>query len=359
MGQTPEWIWRQRVDASANEVCFFRKEFVVGFSADRAELTAVGDDEIRVFLNGREVARSADWKKPVKVDVTGALREGKNVLAMRGKNGNAPGPAAALARLEVRSPNNFGLFIVTDMSWLASTNDVKGWEAVDFAASDWKSAASFGAIGVLPWGNVLGAATATLGESLTTLPGFKAELLKSADATEGSWICMTVDDKGRFIISPEKDEAPLLRITLGPDSRVARTEKLSMPMRAAMGLLYAHQSLYVNGHGPKGVGLYRLLDANHNDQFEADEIRLLKNFDGDNQHGYHAVALGPDGMIYVMNGNHTKGQFAIGWRVFMVGRILKRSFTRGRSSIAPIGGCGLPRGWPLSRKICRCGSSGR
>ena len=77
-------------------------------------------------------------------------------------------------------------------------------------------------------------------------------------------------------------------------------------MRGAMGLCYAHDSLYVNGRGPKGVGLYRLIDANGNDQFDPGEENLLKNFEGDNEHGYHAVVLGPDGMLYVMNGNHTK-----------------------------------------------------
>lgn len=117
---------------------------------------------------------------------------------------------------------------------------------------------------------------------------------------------MTVDDKGRFIISPEKSEAPLLRITISRDGQSNQIERIAEPMRAAMGLLYAHKSLYVNGRGPNGVGLYRLIDKNKNDQFETNEIQLLKNFEGDNEHSYHAVVLGPDKMIYVMNGNMSK-----------------------------------------------------
>src|SRR5712691_3113010 len=58
---------------------------------------------------------------------------------------------------------------------------------------------------------------ATAAESLTVLRGFKAELLRSAEAGEGSWICMTVDQKGRLIISPEAESLPLLRVTLGGD----------------------------------------------------------------------------------------------------------------------------------------------
>ena len=303
--QVPEWIWYGNTPAQANAVVFFRRQFSVGFQAQRAELIAGGDDEVTVYLNGVEAGHSTDWKKPLKLEVTGALREGTNVLALRGRNG-ATGPAAVFAKLEVRSPNNFGVYIVTDNEWMSSAVETRGWEATGFAPDNWKPAVSLGKMGVAPWGDVLGAPRATPAESLAVLPGFKAELLKSADTGEGSWICMTTDDRGRLIISPEKDEAPLLRVTLDADGAVAKTERIPAPVRGAMGLCYAHNSLYVNGRGPRGVGLYRLVDANHNDQFEAGEEHLLKNFEGDNEHGYHAVVPGPDGMIYVMNGNHTK-----------------------------------------------------
>ncbi|MBA4150522.1 MAG: c-type cytochrome [Verrucomicrobia bacterium] len=147
---------------------------------------------------------------------------------------------------------------------------------------------------------------ATLATNLTVLPGYKAELIHQAQPDEGSWICMTVDDKGRFIISPEKNEAPLLRITVSRDGHLQQIEKIAAPMRAAMGLLYAHNSLYVNGIGPNGVGLYRLIDENKNDRFDTNEVQFLKSFEGDNEHSYHAVVLGPDKMIYVMNGNMSK-----------------------------------------------------
>ena len=304
--QVPEWIWHDDQGApQPGEVRFFRKQFNVGFRAQKAELTATGDDEITVYLNGKEVANSSDWKKPVTVDVTGAMREGNNALAVRGKNRTAAS-AAIVVKLEVRSPNMSGIFVVTDISWLSSPVTTNGWETLEFAAAGWTRVVSLGKMGVAPWGEVFKPPLATPAEALTVLPGFKAELLKSAAPGEGSWICMTVDNRGRLIISPEKDEAPLLRITLTPEGQVAKTETIPAPVRAAMGLLYAHDSLYLNGHGPRGVGLYRLIDKNQNDQFDADEVTLLKNFEGDTEHGYHAVVLGPDGMIYVMNGNHTK-----------------------------------------------------
>src|SRR5947207_7062934 len=147
---------------------------------------------------------------------------------------------------------------------------------------------------------------ATPAEGLKLLPGFKAELLRSAQKGEGSWICMTSDTKGRLIISPQDDKDPLLRFTLSRNGGITKIEKILAPIHQAMGLLYAHDSLYVNGHGPQGTGLYRLIDANHNDMFEPGEVHFLKHFAGEGEHGYHAVVLGPDKMIYVMNGNHTK-----------------------------------------------------
>jgi putative heme-binding domain-containing protein len=158
-------------------------------------------------------------------------------------------------------------------------------------------------------GDKAGAQTApqaTPAESLTVLPGFKVDLVRSAQPGEGSWICMTTDSKGRLIISPQADDQPLLRITLDHSGHVKTIEPIPVPLHTAMGLLYAHHSLYVNGHGPQGNGLYRLVDANHNDVFETNEVHFLKRFEGSGEHGYHALALGPDKMVYVMNGNHTK-----------------------------------------------------
>src|SRR5690606_29500578 len=128
----------------------------------------------------------------------------------------------------------------------------------------------------------------------------------SATPDEGSWVNLCFDHRGRIYVSPEGDSRPLLRFTMDEAGRVTRVEPVPAPIRFAMGLLFAHGSLYANARGPSGAGLYRLTDRNGNDQFDPDEFQLLKNFDGGGEHGYHALALGPDGWIYVLNGNGTK-----------------------------------------------------
>ena len=303
--ENPHWIWSDNhgTPIQTNEVRFFRKTFLVSSIPSKAILRVAADDEAIVYLNGKEVAHPKDYAKPATEEVT--VRKGQNVIAIRGQN-LASDQAGVLLTLELKQDKKRSDFIVSDKTWLASRKEEKGWEKIDFDDGSWSKAVSRGKLGDKPWGDVLNVAAATPAESLTLLPGFKAQLLRSSEMGEGSWICMTVDQKGRLIISPQADNQPLLRVTLSRSGQVAKIEKVPAPVHQAMGLLYAHDSLYVNGHGPNGTGLYRLIDSNHNDRFDTNEVHFLKTIEGEGEHGYHGVVLGPDKMIYVMNGNHTK-----------------------------------------------------
>src|SRR3989449_11275910 len=94
-----------------------------------------------------------------------------------------------------------------------------------------------------------GSRQATPAEALATLPGFKVELIRSAEPGEGSWVCLAVDPKGRLIISPQDPKDPMLRVLLTPQGTVEKIERIQLPVGGAMGLLHAFDSLYVNGKG--------------------------------------------------------------------------------------------------------------
>jgi len=171
--------------------------------------------------------------------------------------------------------------------------------------------ACLGGLSLTTGSSTLVAREATPAESLYTLPGFKVELIANATPEEGSWVAMCKDNKGRLIISPQfgkgNTSGGLLRITLGPDGKVAKREFIAQPLSDAQGLTWANDALYVvvNKYNTKfESGLYRVRDTKGNDQFE--DIELLKKIPGGGEHGPHAVELGPDGKLYVMAGNHTK-----------------------------------------------------
>jgi putative heme-binding domain-containing protein len=305
--ENPHWIWHDNQGAAiqTNEVRYFRKTFEAKGRFAKVLLSAAADDEATIYINGKEVAHPKDYSKPVYEDVASHVQKGRNVIAVRGRNISSD-VAGVLVMLEMKTGSRRGDFIVSDETWLASDKEQTDWRELNFDDSGWSKAKSKGKLGDEPWGNVMKLPVATPADSLTVLPGFKAEMIRSSEIGQGSWICMAIDPKGRLIISPQDDRQPLLRMTLSRSGKVSKIEPIAAPVHQAMGMLYSHDSLYVNGHGPNGTGLYRLIDANHNDRFETNEVHFLKKFEGEGEHGYHAVVEGPDKMIYVMNGNHTK-----------------------------------------------------
>ena len=145
-----------------------------------------------------------------------------------------------------------------------------------------------------------GGGQATPVDSITLPPGFTAQLLRSAGKGEGSWISMTFDDQGRLILG--RDRRGIARLTLSQDhSTVDRYEVLENTLLHCRGVLWAHDSLYVSATDSKGF--YRLRDTTGDDQL--DSVELLKPLDYQSRygHGSNQIVLGPDDMLYLINGN--------------------------------------------------------
>jgi putative heme-binding domain-containing protein len=159
------------------------------------------------------------------------------------------------------------------------------------------------------------APTATTGEAIKVMKDFKAELLYSVPKdTQGSWVNLCVDPKGRLIVSDQY--GPLYRITPPPVAGKAgetKVEKLDIPLGGAHGLLWAFDSLYVmvnEGVTVGGVkprrGLHRVPSKDGGDSFgEPQFLREVQGAGG--EHGAHAVLLAPDGKsLYVVCGNQAR-----------------------------------------------------
>ncbi len=111
---------------------------------------------------------------------------------------------------------------------------------------------------------------------------------------------MTFDDRGRLILG--RDKHGVVRLTLsGNHDGVDQFEVLENTLQHCRGVLFAHDSLYVCATDSRGF--YRLRDTDANDQF--DDVEQLKPMDYQSRfgHGTNQVVLGPDDMLYVVNGN--------------------------------------------------------
>ncbi len=331
-GQTPKkrakascaWIWLDNKPLP-NQTVYFRKEITLQDRIKSAKLYGACDNQMTVYVNGKEALASDSWETPVFRDVADLLRSPgkgeepvKNVIAVKAHN--SEGPAGLVLRLVLEASKKETDIVGTDASWRVSAKEEAGWQDAGFNDASWRPATVVGKLGGAPWTQVTEAAlsggggggkfakpTATPVELIKVKKDFKVELLYSVPkATQGSWINLCVDDKGRLISSDQGGR--LYRVTppaIGGRSEETKVEMLPVELGGAHGLLWAFDSLYVVvGDGKYPHGLWRVRSSNNDDQLDAKE--LLRPSSGGGEHGPHAVILGPDKKsLYVCCGNHT------------------------------------------------------
>jgi len=292
-GTNPFWIW----GANTNTKYTLSKDFA--WTGGKAKVKFSCDNIVKLKINGIDVGGSSEWQTPVEKDVTKLLKEGNNSIeALVENEGSAAG---FVFKMVLTSADGKSSYVISDDSWKAVEAGKAG------KASAIKKVAK---LGDSPWGNVLtgeGVEASASNSSFKVPEGFQVEKLFTVPKDKlGSWVCLTVDPKGRIIASDQGDKG-LYRITVPAPgvSGDVKVEKLDVKISSAQGLLFAFGSLYVsvNGGG-QGSGLYRLRDTNNDDQF--DEVVKLKALRGGGEHGPHALRLSPDGKsILVVCGNHT------------------------------------------------------
>ncbi|MDR3405478.1 MAG: c-type cytochrome [Chthoniobacter sp.] len=304
----PQWIWSQK-QATRNENEVFRKKFTVTGEIKSAAFALACDNGAVAKLNGKTVLKNPDWNQPVHADVAKSLHAGENELVIDGHNNE--GAAALVASLTIETADGKTQLVETGSDWETAKPGTTEFHPVVIIAK----------YGAKPWGAVFdrnyqaagatAAGTVADPASLTVPPGFKVELLYTVPKdTQGSWVSLTVDPKGRLIASDQYGGLYCLTVPPLGSSAGTKVEALPVQIGGAHGLLFANNSLYVMvDEGkvpyPRDQGLWRLKYRASDDSFE--EPVLLRRIPGSGEHGPHSIQLGPDGKtIYFCAGNHSK-----------------------------------------------------
>jgi putative heme-binding domain-containing protein len=302
----PSWIWSEGKAAVSPQETRFGRVFLVEGLVTAAPLRVAADFcRVRVEINGRPVAAVEPYSQMVEIEVAEALVRGENRIAIVASN--VPGletMAAVALSLTIKEANGATSEVVTDEKWTSRSGEVdrKVTSFGQVEARLWGSGRRPAKIDAFEnyeqWRQASGATSKATSPSFWTAPGFEISLVRSAAADEGSWVSLTFDPQGRATIA--KEDKGLLRMTLDDShSSITNVETINDTLLECRGLLYAHDSLYASANNSKG--LYRLRDTDGDGKF--DDVRLLQELAGGVGHGRNDLALGPDGMIYAINGD--------------------------------------------------------
>ena len=146
------WIWgvphpitKEGVgDAPAERRVFVRR--FTARNAVEATLHVTADDRFTAYLNGIQLGLSDQgqdaWRRPQRLDMGGALKEGENELRIDARN-DVAGPAGLLAALTLVGKDGARTRIVTDGEWREESGG---------------AVRVIGGLGIAPWGDLQGLA---------------------------------------------------------------------------------------------------------------------------------------------------------------------------------------------------------
>ncbi len=257
----------------------------------KAVLLTASDVTVEIVLDGRSIATVKAAETATGTDLTQQLGDGKaHNLGLR-----VPGKAKTAARLELNGDLAAVRWIATDATWQNAL--VSGPTDADPATNPFDLKKTFDAYNSWQLAKPGAQNQATDPATLTLPPGFKAELIRSAQPGEDSWVSMAFDPQGRITLGKEKKG--LLRLTLS-GSGDQKVEVIDDELLECRGLLYAHGSLFANANNSKT--LFRLTDADGDGVFE--KRQAILQTEGGVGHGRNHIKLGPKGDIYVAHGNN-------------------------------------------------------
>ena len=313
-----EWIWTSdSLSDSRIGDAYFRRVMELP-DIEKAFLEFEAAESCEVFVNGRRVGTSKAARTVERVDVTTAVRPGKNIIAIRASNRQKDGLGLKVGFMFKPTEAKWRI-VVSDAEWKSSKTASQNWQLLRFDDSQWIPAVSIDSnnqsvVKTETAKEKMGPVVVSLGdydskkgrpplERFKTKPGFVVDEVID-HASIGSVVAMAFNEFGHIVASQEG--GPLLLIyDADKDGTPEKSRIYCELVKNIQGILPLNGDVYVTGDGPEGSGLYRLVDEDRNGELEKSEL-LLKFQGAPGEHGPHQIAFGPDGCIYIVVGNHAK-----------------------------------------------------
>jgi putative heme-binding domain-containing protein len=309
-----QWIWspdQAKEGVPVGEACHFRKLLNLR-APESGQIAVAADDQYELYVNGRRIGAGEATKKLDEYDISRFLIRGGNVVAIRVQN-TAGKTAALVARVTIKDQGEWMAYS-TDASWRTALRPLPMWNTTLYNDRGWSAAQAFGLLGATaPWDRreSVPAQQVSRSERFTIDPQFEVQQVLGGDQV-GSLIAMSFNEFGHILASKEGSGLLLIYDANG-DKIPERVRTYCDKVKNIQGILALNGEVFVTGEGPDGLGLYRLADKDRDGLLE--NVRTLVRFKCEvMEHGPHGIVLGPDGLIYVMLGNHTTldGQYDSG-----------------------------------------------
>jgi len=171
---------------------------------EEARLLATGDERFELYLNGEMIGRGNDWRRVQRMDVTGQLNAGTNILAVKAeKGGPTAEPAGVLLNLHIIYPDGSREEVSSNDEWkIINREPEPGWVSSSVDDSDWQKVRSFGSsMDNKYWGRLM--------EFTHEASGSRLEFVR-ASLVENDNFQKAMGRPPREIVSTKRDTDPTL-----------------------------------------------------------------------------------------------------------------------------------------------------
>ncbi|MCJ7467833.1 MAG: DUF1549 domain-containing protein [Maribacter sp.] len=134
---------------------YFRRTFSLANRPIQSATVLISVDHSYIlYINGKNIAQGADWKKVDKLEVSKYLSAGKNCIAIEGFNeGSIANPAGISFAMKIEYDNENDIIINADTNWKSTAVEPhKGWVGIGFNDGDWAKVRDYGTSN---WGNLV------------------------------------------------------------------------------------------------------------------------------------------------------------------------------------------------------------